>query len=230
MVKINSKLPIILILLIMLLAVETVSSSVPTGGGLVPGSNSTNNTPVSSGSTVAAGGYVTEINISTSNQQTTGWQGFWGNVSGGKIYLNDSSGSSMYNWQTNVANGGFVYATTKPTAPAWSNVTAISAALLDTAPYWNMALKSDSIAITYPNTRNLNISGYPVTGAANTTVNTYFNDSVISETSSPTGRNNVIWVGEINNDKTNFKGTTSDYELLVPVIAGDVYYMYMEIS
>lgn len=228
MVRINFVRQIFYIFFIMM-AVETVSASIPTGGGLTAGSNSTNSTPISSGSTVAAGGYVTEINISTNNQQTTNWQGLWGNVSGGKIYLNDSSGNSMYNWTINVANGGFIYATTKATAPSWSNVTAISVALLDTAPYWNMAGKSDSIAITYPNTKNLNISGYPVIGAANTTVNTYFNDSVISETSSPTGRSNVIWVGEINNDKTNFKATTSDYELLVPVIAGDVYYIYMEI-
>lgn len=230
MVKINSKLHIILILLIILLAIETVSSSVPTGGGLQTGSNTTNATPSSSGTTTAAGGYVTEINITTSNQQTTNWQGFWGNVTGGTMYLNDSSGNSMYSWLMTVGNGGFVYATTKTTAPTWSGVTTIATATLDGASYWNMAGKSDSITLTYTNTTNLNISGYPVVGAKNTTVNTYFNNSVIAETSSPTGRSNVIWIAQINNDKTNFKGTTSsDYELLVPVIAGDIYYFYMEI-
>jgi hypothetical protein len=218
------------VVFITILTIQTVSASIPAGGTLVTGSSSTNATPVSSGTSPAAGGYVTEINISTTHQQTTNWQGFWGNVTGGTIYLNDSSGNYMYRWAMNEANGGFVYATTKTTAPTWSSVTAISAATLDSASYWNMAGKSDSIANTYNKTRDLVIAGYPVTGASNTTVNTYFNDSVISDASSA-NRAGVIWVGEINNDKTNFKTTTSsDYELLVPVIAGDVYYFYMEIS
>jgi hypothetical protein len=217
------------VVFITILTIQTVSASIPAGGTLVTGSNSTIVNPDSSGTSAAAGGYVTEINISTTHQQTTNWQGFWGNVSGGKIYLNDSSSNSMYSWTINEANGGYVYATTKTTSPTWSTVTKIAATTLDGPDFWNMAGKSDSIANTYQNTTNLNVSGIPVIEAINTTVNTYFNNSVISQNSVPAARSDVIWVGAINNDKTNFKTTTSDYELLVPVIAGDVYYFYIEI-
>lgn len=215
--------------LIILMSANTVSSSLPTGGTLVTGNNSTNIAPVSPGSINAAGGYVTEINMTPNYQQTPNWQGFWGNITGGIIYLNDSSGHSMYNWSIQVTNNGFVYATTKATTPVWSDVTTISTVTLDT--YWGMTGKSDSIANTYTNSKNLVIAGYAVNGAKNTTVNTYFNDSVISDAASPSGKNNVIWVGEINNDKTNFKTTTtSDYELLVPVNPSDVYNFYVELS
>jgi hypothetical protein len=212
------------------MAVGIVSGSIPTGGVLdTGGNNSTSSSPVSSGNRTAVGGYITEINITANNQQTTNWQGFLGNVTGGNIFLNDSSGNSMYNWATVVANGGFVYATTKSTAPSWSTVTAILAATLDGASYWKMGAKSDNISNTYKSMKNLNVSGISVTGANYTTVNTYFNNSVISE-AGPSGKDNVIWVAEINNDQLNFKNKYSDYELLVPVNAGDIYFFYTEIS
>ncbi|MCX9083919.1 MAG: hypothetical protein OIN87_03865 [Candidatus Methanoperedens sp.] len=229
MKKIKQTIGIVFLVMIMIVAVEMVSASVPSGGTLATGNNSTASSSVSSGSSNAAGGYVTEINITGNNQQTANWQGFWGNVSAGTIYLNDSSGNSMYNWATVVTNGGFVYATTKSTAPSWSSVTAISAATLDGGSYWNFGSKSDNISNTYTSTRDITIASYTVSGAINTTVNTYFNNSAVSDGSSAS-RAGVIWVGEINNDKTNFKSTSSDYELLVPVVAGDSYKFYIEIS
>jgi len=220
-----------ILILAALLIVGTASASTPGAGSVTAGSNTTATAPTSTGSSSASGGYVTELNVSTSTQQTTNWQGFWGNVTGGTIYLNDSASNTFKSWTANVSNGGYVYATTKSgSAPSWSTVTSVTAATLDGSSYWNLAGKSDNISSTYSGSNSITVAGRAVTSAIGVTLHTYFNDYVIADTASPSNRNNIIWAAAINNDKTNFKTTTSsDYELLVPVVAGDTYYFYLEI-
>lgn len=172
------------------------------------------------------GGYITEINITQLNTQTQKWQGFYGNVTG-NIYLKGSAGLSMFNWTVNLTNT-YVYATTNTTGNNYSGLKNATPSELDTL--WGFGAVTDKINGTYvASADDPTFVGIPLTNTYNATTVAGFVDYVIQDVSASPAKVNVLWAAKIYEDKTNFKGTTSDFELLVPSLASEVYYFYLEI-
>ncbi|HLB69500.1 MAG TPA: hypothetical protein VJJ51_00495 [Candidatus Methanoperedens sp.] len=222
-------LSVVILLLAILLIIDTASAATPGGATVGAGGTSTGSASTPQTNT-SQGGYITELNITDATQITSRWQGYYGNVTGGSIVLKDSS-NTFYSWSANLANSGYVYATTNTGTPAWSSVAAVTTITdLDTASYWNFLSKSDNISNTYNTTGSITVAGTTVSNTAKApTLHSNFNDYVIQDNSA-SDMSEIIWVAAINNDKQNFKSGLSDYELLVPVHATTrTYYFYLEI-
>jgi hypothetical protein len=176
-------------------------------------------------SNTSQGGYITEINITQLNTQTQNWQGFYGNVTG-NIYLKGSAGDSMFNWTVDLTNS-YVYATTNDTMNDYDNLVIADPTELD--PLWNFSSTiTDNIAGTYYSTNDSTFVGNVLTGVSNATTVKGFEDYVIQDVASAPAKNNVLWAATIYDAKPNFKGTDSNFELLVPS-ESDIYYFYIEV-
>jgi len=174
------------------------------------------------------GGYITEINITQLNTQTQNWQGFYGNVTG-NIFLKGNLGTySMFNWTVDLTNS-YVYATTNATGNNYSGLQNATPSELDTL--WGFGNITDNINGTYlPSTDDPTFVGNSLTDTYNATTASNFLDYVIQDVSvTPPNKANVLWAAKIYAAKQNFKGTLSNFELLVPSLASEVYYFYLEI-
>jgi hypothetical protein len=231
------------------MALSLMVSAAPQGAGYDEGSSETNTT-TSAGNDAATGGYISEANLSVTSQ-TSKWQGYYGNVSG-YVALADATGNEMYNWTWAVANGGEVFAVARVAVPIFTDVDTkdITAGDADTAlttggtPTWS-ATGSDSVALTF-STDNDN-SGFIVSGqtvAANSRNsahtlkssggNSAFEEVLLTDLDTFDDVSDMIWTCLISNDAENFKGTTSDYQMIVPTTdsGGDTttYYFYVELT
>jgi len=179
----------------------------------------------------SAGGYITQIDLYESQNQTQNWQGYYGNVSG-TITLSGDGGAEMYNWSVNVTNRS-IYAVANSDFTAWDTLFPANITLLDQL-WFNSSVRADTIKNTYK------------TGIGNRTfVDTSINASHVNTThgfldhviqsvdpaSVSATIEDVLWAAVVEEPKTNFKGGLSNYELLVPVNSSspEKYYFYMEL-
>ena len=179
----------------------------------------------------SAGGYITQIDLYESQNQTQNWQGYYGNVSG-IITLSGDNGTEMYNWSVTVTNRS-IYAIANSDFTAWDTLFPANITLLDQL-WFNSSVRADTIKNTYK------------TGIGNRTfVDTSINASHVNTThgfldhviqsvdpaSVSATIEDVLWAAVVETAKPNFKGDDSNYELLVPVnkTAPNKYYFYMEL-
>lgn len=217
-----------ILLLSLLLMVGAASADVLTNTTIVNGTKETYASTTGYLSNVSQGGYITEINITQLNTQTQNWQGFYGNVSG-DIYLKGSGGLSMFNWTVNLTNT-YVYATTNDTGNNYLALQNATPSELDSL--WTFSANiTDNINGTYvASTDTPTFVGISLTDTYNATTGAGFVDYVIQDVSgTPGDKKNVLWAATIYEDKANFKGTTSDFELLVPSLVPETYFFYIQI-
>jgi hypothetical protein len=179
----------------------------------------------------SAGGYITQIDLYESQNQSQNWQGYYGNVSG-IITLSGDDGNEMYNWTVNVTNRS-IYAIANSDFTAWDTLYPANITLLDLL-WFNSTVMPDTIKNTYK-------AGYQNRTFVDTSINASyvnttsgFQDHVIQsvDPSSVTATiGDVLWAAVVVDPKENFKGGLSNYELLVPVnsSAPEQYYFYMEL-
>ena len=217
----------ILLIAILLMAGTSSAASILTNTTLDNGTTETYANVVGYQSNQSQGGYITEIDITQRNTQTQNWQGFFGNITG-NIYLKGSGGQSMFNWTVNLTNT-FVYATTNATGNNYTSLQNATPSILDTV--WGFGSITDNINRTYlASSDDPTFVGIPLTDTYNATTAAGFLDYVIQDVSGTPAMSNTLWAAKIYEDKDNFKGTTSDFELLVPVSATpEIYYFYIEI-
>ena len=229
-------------------AMPAMVSAAPQGAGYDEGATGTF-TKTTSGSDAAQGGYISEANLSTSSQ-TTKWQGYYGNVSG-HIALEDASGKEMYNWSADVSNGGEVFAVARGSVPDFTVVDTkdITEAQADyaltTDGTWS-GNGSDSVTLTFGSGGNDNsvfyVSGQTVGATSRNKVNTLksdgtaslFEEVILTDQDTINDVSDMIWTCLISDNAENFKGTTSDYQMIVPTTdKGDAtvtYYFYVELT
>lgn len=179
----------------------------------------------------SAGGYITQIDLYQSQNQTQNWQGYFGNVSG-IITLSGDNGTEMYNWSVTVTNRS-IYAIANSDFTAWDTLYPANITLLDQL-WFNSKVMPDTVKNTYK-------TGYQNRTFVDTSINASyvnttkgFQDHVIQSVdpeSETATIGDVLWAAVVETAKTNFKDEDSNYELLVPVNSSspETYYFYMEL-
>lgn len=189
---------------------------------------------VDAGTDTAEGGYISEFNL-TVMQQTTKWQGYYGNMTA-EITLDDNNDVTMYSWTTATPTGE-VYATTLSSVPAWTSFT--NDAVLGTADtaYGFVSGESDNIASTFTDDTHtaFYLAGTEIgtdTGQCVETTGAW-ETVILFDGSDNSSTNDYIFVGIIRDNTANYEGTTSDYQMIIPENPSSgttTYYFYAEIT
>jgi hypothetical protein len=182
---------------------------------------------------VARGGNITSVTL-TSTTLTGKWQGYFGSVTE-KITLRDGDGdNTMFNWTATNATGGEVIATTN-TSVNWanplSNVT--NATKIDDA--WSFGAVADNATKTFTHDKaSVKISDDWVNSTKMAyTYNSTGGDTwetVAAKGLGGSGKEDFLFAGIISTGDS-YKGTTVDFQMIVPTDADDyeTYYFYVEL-
>ena len=185
-----------------------------------------------------SGAYIAKMNISSTSQNPH-WKGFLGWING-KFTLDDSSGSTIYDWSSSTANGE-VYATRGSGSIEWGNISCANATQINSE---NIVLNhsgDDNISTTFSET---NIETYLVAGffvdvgdcsssnayVNNDSQNSSFEEIVLFDDT------DIIFAAEIEDDVVGYDGGTYDFQMIVPDYGNEsiegnvVYYLYVEID
>lgn len=215
-------------------------SAVPGG---VDNLNITSNETVSAntaGSIVnISGGYVATINLSTTVQNPH-WKAFVGWVNGAFI-LDDSSGSTIYDWSLATTNG-IVYATRDSGTIEWTSIACANTTVMETE---NTALShsnaDDNITATFDDTThsafyvgstNIGANSCPTlnTYVNNVTQDSTFEEMVLTDTTS------LVYATIIEDQSSGFDENNYDFQMLVPengaqgYSGATAYYVYVEVN
>jgi hypothetical protein len=247
--KLNRKIGALIATIMVVSLIAAIAPTVSAGpiGATYNEGNTSTYTGGTSGYDAATGGYISEANLSTSSS-TTKWQGYYGNLSG-YIVLADSSGHAMFNWTALISNGGEVFAVARAAVPTFTVVDTndITEANADTAlttdSTWS-AVGSDSVTLTF-STDNDNsvfyVAGQTVTASTRNRLytldsdgNSAFQEVILTDQSSIDDVGDMIWTCLIVDNSENYKGNTSDFQMIVPTTdkAGltTTYYFYVELT
>ena len=173
------------------------------------------------------GGNVTYAAIE-SNQVTSLWAGFFGNVSGGLV-LEDAASNSFYEWTITGWDGAVVYATSAAvTNWAGANIAPLANA---NAPAYIQGTGTDNFTNTFSttgdfNSTSLNEASVPYVDTwqqgAGGALRTYALWS--------TADSAHIWAGLVDDDADSFKASgTVDYQILLPAQTTTTYSFYLEL-
>ena len=240
----NQKLEERLIVFTLLLLCLTLSSifvmATPTGP------SSINITANETGTTTAAemvnisGGYISTINI-TASTQNPHWKAFVGWIDG-KFTLDDSSGSTIYDWTLSTVSGE-VYATRESTAVEWTTVNCANETHITTEDTALEHTGEDDINATFSgnNSNTFVVAGTTIAAQNCSAINTYVDNE--SQTSTfeeailydSTG-SDLIFATILEEDEDGFDENDYDFQMIVPengneTFAGaTAYYLYVELS
>ncbi len=234
-----------------LLLVNLALSATPEGPTITLVSNTTkavrapeinNGTGGTSGN--QAGGYIFTNNLNTL-QRNTKWKAYVGNVSG-TLTLDDASGNTIYKWPVLSSSlVGNVYATRTSSVVTWSSIECANLTHIEAE---NIAINHTSAVDNITTTFNASSahSAFTIAGTSLTTcrsTSTYVNDLAQSQTSTDTFQEivtydgtNIVYATKVENHVTDFAGTTSDFQILIPEIglatwaSSTAYYFYVEIQ
>jgi hypothetical protein len=184
------------------------------------------------------GGFISAVNISATTQNSH-WKAFVGWIDG-MFTLDDSSGSSIYDWSIGTISGE-VYATRASGAVAWGSVAcAGSGQILAEENLLNHA-GEDNISSTFSSN---NTGTYVVAGVSIAAGNCYAANSYVSDVPQSgdfeefilTDSTNIIFATEIEDDLAGFDDADYDFQMIVPengsesFVGATPYYMYVELS
>jgi len=229
----------IAVIVVALVAAFTgIVSADPDGAGVSAGDTSTW-AATTAGDDAAAGGDITALDL-TIDQGTIKWQGYWGNITD-MIVLADASGNKMYDWGSATTLTGEVFATTADGVPAWTSVNSVTATERDNATtgidaLWSWTASSDDAGETFTlETASVTVAGVTTASDAVATAvdailptGNGWQTVVITDATTIAGKDDYIFVGIINEDRTGYDTTTVDYQMIVPGEA--TYYFYVEVG
>lgn len=186
-----------------------------------------------------SGGHVATINI-TAIVQNIRWKAFVGNVTG-KFTLDDSAGSTIYDW-TIATSSGRVYATRNSSTILWSTVNCSNNATLELENYrMNHTNANDNLTMTFRSRTHPSfyVGTVPIVANSCPTLNTYVNN--VSQTSYfyeevlVDSGNATIFTTGLESARTGFDGGKYDFQMIVPEngapgFSGTTpYYLYVEL-
>ena len=229
----------IVFVLVFLVGFLNVVVALPTGpDSLNVTSNETGSGSGSPWMVNISGAYIAKMNISSTSQNPH-WKGFIGWING-KFTLDDSSGSTVYDWSSSSANGE-VYATRESGSIEWGNISCANASQINSEDTVLQQSGDDNISSTFSGT---NLETYVVAGFSvgvgdcfssnayvnNVSQNSSFEEIVLFDDS------DIIFAAEIEDDVAGYDNNTYDFQMIVPdygneSIGGNViYYLYVEID
>ena len=222
-------------LMSMLAVVPAWAAADPTNATASTVANETYSGASTAGSASAKGGNITEVNVGV-NSQTTKWQGFYGNVSGG-ISLKNSGAISMYDWSGTVA--GEVYATqdSAVNTSEWAALVNKTGADIDSVYFPSVsAVDNATNTFTEGSFTPFNVSGRTIATNASSSVKTLGGpgwETIALGNTTTTTKTQFVFASIIRGDSTGdaYDGTTKDFQMLVPVETGtETYYFYVELT
>lgn len=189
----------------------------------------------SAGVDEAQGGYIAEFNLSVT-QQTTKWQGYYGNMTTG-ITLDDNNDFTMYSW-TNATPAGEVYATTLGTLPVWTDFTSNADLGALDAAYGFVSGESDNTANTFSLTNHdvFHLAGTEINASVGQCAMTTGSwETVILWDGNGVNASDYLFVGIIRDNTASYKGAsdTCDYQMIIPENPSSgktTYHFYAEIT
>lgn len=217
------------------------ASAVPTG----PGSMGiiANETKVASNATEIniSGGHIATINL-TVTQQNSRWKAFVGNVTG-KFTLDDSAGSTIYDW-TLASITGRVFATRNSSTISWPHINCSTNATLEVEnAAMNQTNAFDNITFTFRQRDHASffVGAVQILADNCPSLHTYINSATQSSDFEEVALNdwssNVTVYGTImENDLGGFDGGQYDFQMLVPENGAPgytgytPYYLYVELD
>ncbi|MBI4154191.1 hypothetical protein HY501_02555 [Candidatus Woesearchaeota archaeon] len=237
---------LIFVILYLLLVISVFAA--PEGpSSITPVQNTTKSTTSSViYNTTNSGGYIHVINL-TAAQANTRWKGFVGNVTG-KLVLDSSAGSTLYDWSLSASLSGEVYATRTSAAIVWANI--------NCTYFWTNGSLSENRSVEVNESLALggfttddNLSAtFNVQNHSAMTIGTYVvqantcwaTNSYINNASNRTAFDelllydnvSVVYATFIEQDNVGFDTRTYDFEMIVPQgnqTGSIAYYFYVEV-
>lgn len=218
---------------------SSISTATPTGPSNI--NITTNETKATTAGQIVniSGGIISKLNI-TASVQNPHWKAFVGWIDG-KFTLDDSGGSTIYDWTLSTV-GGEVYATRASSIANWGTISCADAAEITAEDTTLIHTGEDNITSTFTagsNTQPFVVAGTAIAAtdcyATNTYVNNVsqgasFEEVILHDTS------DIIFATILEEDVTGFDGTAYDFQMIVPENASSTwtsstaYYLYVELS
>lgn len=186
-----------------------------------------------------SGGIISKINI-TASVQNPHWKAFVGWIDG-KFTLDDSSGSTIYDWTLSTV-GGEVYATRASGTANWGTISCADAGEITAEDLALDHTGEDNITSTFTPSSNLQtfvVAGTTISAGTCSSTSTYVNNvtqsGVFEEVILHDG-SNIIFTTILEEDEQGYDGSTYDFQMIVPENANETwssstaYYLYVELS
>jgi hypothetical protein len=218
-----------------------ILAATPTG----PLVNSTSNSTKAVNSATffnISGGYIAALNL-TATVQNYRWKAFVGWVNG-EFTLDDSGGSTIYDWSLSVTTGR-VYSTRDSGTIEWSSVVCANRTTnlgTESLNMFHNITAGDNVNTTfnYPGTHDLFwVAGRSLAANSCPTLNTYVanvtQDSVFEEMALY-DLTSIIYATILENNVAGYNGQAYDFQMLVPengslgFTGATAYYLYVELD
>jgi len=185
-----------------------------------------------------SGGYISKMNI-TATVKNPHWKAFVGWIDG-KFTLEDSSGSTIYDWTLSTV-GGEVYATRASSTINWGTISCADASEITAEDTALNHTGEDNITSTFSssNTATFVVAGTTISATACSSTNTYVNNATQSSAFEEVilhDETDIVYATILEADATGYDGSTYDFQMLVPENAletwtgATAYYLYVELS
>ena len=186
-----------------------------------------------------SGGIISKMNISASVQNPH-WKAFVGWIDG-KFTLDDSSGSTIYDW-TLTTVGGEVYATRASGIANWASISCADAAEITAEDVALDHTGEDNITSTFTagsNSQPFVVAGTTISAGTCSATNTYVNNATQSSVFEEVilhDTSDIIFATILEEDEPGYDGNDYDFQMLVPENANSTwtsstaYYLYVELS
>ena len=231
-----------LAILVLLVSLVSVKAADPQGPDSVEVVDNETKGAVTTKMINISGGRIATLNVNATIQNPR-WKGFVGNVTG-KFTLDDSSGSTLYDWSLTSITGR-VYSTRNSTSVTWASINCSNTTHLNQENInMNHTNPNDNLSVTFNTTAGATHNPLWVGGvylSANTcpTLNTYKNDAVQDvdfEEVALYDATNIVYATILEEDVTGFDGGKYDFQMIVPenglpsFNGATAYYIYIELG
>lgn len=180
------------------------------------------------GNWTTEGGNITALNLSQTDL-TDRWAAFLGNVSGG-IVLQDAAANLFYDWTYTAGSAGEVCATTGSDF-AWATVSDTTGALVNAGFTLGNAADNATGTLVDASACNLDFIEGDVANSAYVAHEGTSNFWTCAVDDGGAAQGDFAFCTNITSD-TDYRGGTSNYEIMVPTTPGEVetYYFFAELE
>lgn len=233
----------ILVCLLLIASLTFVFAADPVGPDSIQSVANETQTGASAGVFNISGGYVSTFNLSATIQNPR-WKAFVGNVTG-SFTLDDSSGSTIYDWTLSTVTGR-IYATRNSSTVSWSTIGCSNRSILEQENTWlSQTNQDDNLTATFNLSSGATHDAFYVGSSyisANScpTLNTYVSDAAqdtsFEEIALADSTNITVFATIMEEDVVGFDGNQYDFQMLVPEngsaswTSSTAYYIYVELG
>jgi len=221
-----------------LLLLIPLTIAIPSGPSNINITSNTTGTAATGTPVNISGGYISKLNL-TATTQNPHWKGFAGWIDG-RFTLDDSSGSTLYDWTLSSVSGE-VYATRNSTTASWTEVACANSTQIDAEDTYLSHIGEDNISSTFSgtNTGTFIVAGKTISAGTCSSTYTYVNNvsqSTDFEEVLLYDNQSIIFTTILEQDATGYDGNTYDFQMIAPENGNEslgwvtAYYFYVELS